>query len=71
MTLDEVLALAPGSLVEFEKSAEEKLEILVNDRQIGAGEAVKIGENFGVRVTRIGDVRQCLDAAASARSRKE
>jgi flagellar motor switch protein FliN/FliY len=57
MSLGDVLALAPGAIIELDKTAEEELEILVNNKQIGAGTAVKVGENFGVRITFIGDVR--------------
>ncbi len=54
MPTREVLSLVPGSIIELPKSAEEELDVLVNNRQIGAGRAVKIGENFGVRVSFVG-----------------
>jgi len=37
--------------------AERKMSVLVNNTQIGSGRAVKVGENFGVRLTRIGEVK--------------
>ncbi len=49
----EVLALTPGAVVEFPKSADEPLDIRVNDRLIARGEAVVIGERYGVRVTEV------------------
>ena len=58
MTLGEVMGLAPGAIIELEKGADEELDILVNNKQIGAGHAVKVGENFGVRLSFIGDLRQ-------------
>ena len=74
MSLEDVMNLAPGSIIELPKPADEELEILVNNKQIGLGNAVKVGENFGVRVTYIGDVglriaalagEEVADAAAS------
>ncbi|MFG0284759.1 MAG: FliM/FliN family flagellar motor switch protein [Phycisphaerales bacterium JB039] len=58
MTLGDVMGLAPGAIIELDKGADEELDILVNNKQIGAGQAVKVGENFGVRISFIGDLRQ-------------
>lgn len=55
MTTADVLALVPGSIIELPKRAEEPLDLMVNNKQIGVGSAVKIGENFGIRITMIGD----------------
>lgn len=55
MKLREVLALAPGTIIELPKSAEEPLDLLVNNVRIGGGTAVKVGENFGLRIEWIGD----------------
>lgn len=49
----EILALAPGSVVELDKLAGEPVDILVNERLIAKGEVVVIDENFGVRITEI------------------
>jgi len=62
LRLSEVLDLAPGSIVELPQRAEDELSILINNREIGLGHAVKIGENFGVRVTFVGDVAARLEA---------
>lgn len=53
MTIKEVLALGPGSVIELDKLAGEPVDILVNDRPIAKGEVVVVDENFGVRVTEI------------------
>jgi len=63
-TLEEVLKLAPGSLIELDKHAEEELDLLVNNKSIGTGVAVKVGENFGIKITQTGSTRQILDAMA-------
>jgi flagellar motor switch protein FliN/FliY len=62
MPLENVLAIAPGSILEFEKSADDELDLLVNNKAIGKGNAVKVGENFGLRLTAIGTARQRVAA---------
>jgi flagellar motor switch protein FliN/FliY len=57
MTLAEVLAWGPGSLIELPRRADSELELVVNNRHVGYGTAVKVGENFGIRLTFLGDVR--------------
>ena len=67
MLLSEVMRLGVGAIIEFVKSSEEPLELLVNNKTIGAGETVKIGENFGLRITQIGDVKQIISSLGNAR----
>ena len=55
--LGEVLRLVPGAIVELPKSADAELSLLVNNREIGCGTAVKVGENFGLRLSFIGDLK--------------
>lgn len=62
MTINEVLSLAPGAIIELPKGADEELEILVNNKAIGSGFAVKVGENFGLKVAFIGDVKKRIQA---------
>lgn len=66
MPVEDVLKLSPGAIIELPKLADEELEIMVANKQIGLGNAVKVGENFGVRVTYVGDVRQRIAALGSA-----
>jgi len=54
MTMREVVSFMPGTILELPKNAEEELDLLVNNQLIGRGLAVKVGENFGVRITSIG-----------------
>lgn len=60
----EVTSLVPGSILEIPKHAEEELQILVNNKVVGTGVAVKVGENFGVRITYIGNIRDRIKAMA-------
>lgn len=54
MTLEEVLKLRPGSLIELDKLAGEPVELFVNDRCIARGEVVVVDDNFGIRITELG-----------------
>jgi len=51
LPIREVLSLAPGSIVELDKLAGEKVDVLVNGHQIASGEVVVVDDNFGVRIT--------------------
>lgn len=53
MTVEDVLSLGPGSVVELNKLAGEPVDVLVNEQLIARGEVVVVDENFGVRVTEI------------------
>jgi flagellar motor switch protein FliN/FliY len=66
LTLGEVIGLAPGAIIELPKTAEAELDLLVNNKQIGTGTAVKVGENFGLRISYIGDVRERIEAMGAA-----
>ena len=65
MPLDDVLALGPGAIFELQKGADDELDLLVNNKPIGRGVAVKVGENFGIRITDIVTKRERAEAMAS------
>ena len=52
-TIQEILDLGTGALIELDKLTEEPVEILVNGKKVALGEVVVIDENFGVRITDI------------------
>src|SRR5438309_412414 len=60
LNLAEVMRLGPGAIIEFEKSSEEPLELMINNKTIAVGETVKVGENFGLKISQIGDVKQVI-----------
>ncbi len=62
MPLRDVVSLVPGAIVELHKQAHEELELLVNNKRIGSGFPVKVGENFGLRISYIGDLRERIAA---------
>jgi flagellar motor switch protein FliN/FliY len=51
--ISEALDLGPGSVLEFAKSADEPLDIRVNNQLVARGEAVVLGDRYGVRVTEV------------------
>ena len=53
MTIQDLLALGPGAIIELDKVAGEPLDILINDRLVARGEAVVVNDKFGVRITDI------------------
>jgi flagellar motor switch protein FliN/FliY len=53
MTVQEVLALTRGSVIQLERLVGEPIDILVGERRFAEGEVVVLGEQFGVRITRI------------------
>ena len=53
MTINDLLQMGPGSVVELEKLAGEPLDIFINGKAVARGEAVIVNEKFGVRLTDI------------------
>jgi flagellar motor switch protein FliN len=51
--LGRVIELGPGSIIHFDKSCEEMLDLEVGGLPVAHGEAVKVGDKFGLRITSI------------------
>jgi len=51
MTIQELLEVGPGSVIELDKMVGSPVEILANDKAIAQGEVVVVDENFGVKIT--------------------
>lgn len=62
MTVADVVGLRPGTILEVDKSAEDDLSLRVNNRDVGSGTAVKVGENFGLRIEAIGSQESRVEA---------
>lgn len=52
-SIQEILDLSPGTIIELNKIAGEPIDILVNGKYVAKGEVVVIEESFGVRITEI------------------
>jgi flagellar motor switch protein FliN/FliY len=53
MTINELLTLADGAVVELDRAAGAPADLLVNGHLIARGEVVVIDENFALRITEI------------------
>lgn len=53
MTVQQVLELERGSVIELDRIAGEAVDVFVNDRLIAHGEVVVVDDKFGVRITKI------------------
>ncbi|WP_297712247.1 flagellar motor switch protein FliN [Clostridium sp.] len=53
MTLNEVLELGKGSLIELDTLANQEVEILVNGKKIAYGQVVIAQQNFGIKITSV------------------
>jgi flagellar motor switch protein FliN/FliY len=62
MPLERVLDLAVGSIIEFDRTFDADLDLIVGNQPIGVGQAVKVGENFGLQIARIGNLGQKIKA---------
>lgn len=62
MPCSRVVGLSPGAIIEFDKPSEDPLELMINNKCIGLGQAVKVGENFGLRIMDIGTLKDKIAA---------
>jgi len=53
MTMGELIDLMPGTVVELDRPAGEHLDILANGKIVARGEAVVVGDRYGVRILEI------------------
>lgn len=51
--LRDLLQMGEGYVIELDKLAGEPLDLYVNSRLIARGEAVKVGDKFGIKLTEV------------------
>ncbi|WP_456388210.1 flagellar motor switch protein FliN [Desulfolithobacter sp.] len=51
--IKDLLQMGEGYVVELDKLAGEPLDLYVNSRLIARGEAVKVGDKFGIKLTEV------------------
>lgn len=49
--LKRIIELGPGAIIQFDKSCDETLDLQVGEHRVAVGEAVKVGDKFGLRIT--------------------
>lgn len=50
-SVSDILRLVPGTIIQFDKSCDAVLDVEVAGQRVAVGEAVKVGDNFGLRIT--------------------
>jgi flagellar motor switch protein FliN/FliY len=53
MALSDILALGAGSVVEFRRSPDEPVDLIVNGRVVARAQVLVVQGNYGVRITEI------------------
>ena len=66
MSVQELLHLGRGSVLQLDRIAGEPIDIFVGDRRFAEGEVVVLGEHFGVRITQILASSASLNAGQAA-----
>ena len=51
MSLNEILELGRGSLIELDTLENQEVEILVNGKKVAYGQVVISNQNFGIKIT--------------------
>lgn len=52
--VEEIVSIAPGTVLELDRLAGEPLDIYANQEWVARGEVVVVDENFAVRITQVG-----------------
>jgi len=60
MSLNEVLALGKGSIIELDTLEDAEVEILVNGKKIAYGKVIVSQQNFGIKVTKVLDAEDLV-----------
>jgi flagellar motor switch protein FliN len=53
LSIGEILKLGSGSIIELDRSVGSTADIIVNGKLIGQGDVVVVGNNFGIRITKL------------------
>ncbi len=53
LTIEEVLRLGTGSILDLNRCAGGPIDLLVNDKIVARGDIVAVGDNYGVRITEL------------------
>ncbi len=62
MSVGKIRGFSVGAILEFAKSVDDPLELLINNRCIARGMCVKVAENFGLRIDEIGTPEQRMQS---------
>ncbi|MBI1825036.1 MAG: FliM/FliN family flagellar motor switch protein [Planctomycetes bacterium] len=62
MSIQSILAVTVGTIVEFNVPFDADLTLYVANHPIARGQAIKVGENFGLRIDKIDSIEHRIDA---------
>lgn len=62
MEIGSILGMTQGTIIEFERAFDHEIDLEVSGCPVATGHVVKVGENFGVRVTRVRSVEDRIHA---------
>ena len=71
LRIEAILDMKVGTIIEFDVPFDSDLALFAANRQIGTGQAVKVGENFGLRVAEIGTVKERINALGGVNAAKQ
>jgi len=66
MALRDIARLTPGSVIGFDRGADEPVELLVNGHVVALGEAVSVKGSYGIRISEISSRRERLVTSSLA-----
>jgi flagellar motor switch protein FliN len=52
-SVQEIIELGPGSILSFDKTCDEPMDLMVGNHTLAQGEVVKVGDKFGLRIRNI------------------
>lgn len=61
MTLHEILALGPGSVVSLDRAVHAPVDLVVGDRIVARGDVVLVDGNYGLRITEVAEPQRRLE----------
>ena len=61
MSLNEILELGRGSLIELDTLENQEVEILVNGKKVAYGQVVISNQNFGIKITEVLEPEDLVD----------
>jgi flagellar motor switch protein FliN/FliY len=51
--MGELVEVMPGTIVELDRPAGDKLDVMANGKLIARGEAVLVGDRYGIRIMEV------------------
>lgn len=55
MSLDKLLKLKPGNVIELGVQVEKGVNLVANGQCVGKGELLQLGDVIGVKITKLGE----------------